>query len=106
MRTFTFFGFLLLVFAPTARGQTRLDQFTSTATSITEIVLNPLPDGGCAARWQGHNVSSDGGTELTAVTPQVELRTSVQQNRCAGLAAAGVPRVNRELRLDPDGGAP
>ncbi len=89
-----------------AMAQSRLDSFDATTTAVTEIILNPLPDGGCAARWTGSNVSADGGTTLTATTPYLELQATVQQNRCAGLVNAGTPRVNKALRLDPDGGTP
>lgn len=97
---------ILVMLAFNAPAQSRLDSFDATTTTVSEIILNPLPDGGCAARWTGSNVSADGGTMLTVTTQQVELQAALAQGRCTGLAGNGVPRVNKALRLDPDGGVP
>lgn len=92
--------------AAMAQAQSRADAFDAQRVEVTSTVLDPLPDGGCAARWCGLLTSDDGGTTLRACTELVELRSATNQNRCAGLAAAGVPRIQRELRFPVDGGAP
>ncbi len=97
---------LAMLMASGSPAQSRSDSFDALTTSVSEIILNPLPDGGCAARWTGSNVSADGGSTLTATTNSLELTATVQQNRCDGLRTAGIARVNKALRLDPDGGTP
>lgn len=97
---------LLFVLSLHAHAQTRSDSFTGAKATVVEIVLNPLPDGGCAARWHATLTSDDGGTTLEAVTPQVHFQAVVQQNRCAGLVSAGANRVLKAFRLPDDGGTP
>lgn len=97
---------LLIIVAFHSAAQSRQDNFDSTTTTITEIIATPLADGGCSARWQGVNVSADGGTTLSVVTPQVDLQSALGIGRCNGLATQGLGRVNKALRLDPDGGVP
>jgi hypothetical protein len=96
--------FIALV-ALAAASQTRTDTFEPTELVVTEMVLKPLADGGCSARWCGVLPSTDGGVTLLACTAEFELKATVNLNRCAGLAAAGVNRVGRALRLDLDAGA-
>lgn len=87
-------------------AQNRQDTFDPASLSVDEVHLTTLPDGGCASRWCGSAVSTDGGVQLAACTDSIELRATVNQNRCAGLANAGVNRVGRALRFDLDAGAP
>lgn len=98
---------IVSIAALTLFGQTRTDTFDAQTITITEMVLTPRPDGGCAARWCGEVTSADGGVELSACTDGVELKGATNQNRCAQLGAAGVNRVGRALRFDTlDAGAP
>lgn len=100
---------LLLVafpFALAALAQTRTDDFPVAAVQVTEIVLSPRPDGGCAARWCGEVNSTDGGTQLAACTDEVELSTPGNGPRCIGLVNAGTLRVARALRFNVNPPAP
>lgn len=103
MSRITLLFLMLLSFIVIA--QTRVDTFPSSSLTVDEVILTPLSDGGCVARWCGSAVSDDGGVQLAACTDAVELKATVNQNRCAGLAAAGVNRVGRQLRFDLDAGA-
>ena len=73
---------------------------------IEEIILNPLPDGGCAVRWGGSVTSSDGGDVLTGVTQTIEFKAAINQSRCDALKQAGEGRLAKALRLQEDGGVP
>jgi hypothetical protein len=96
-----------LAFSLAALAQSRDDFYDVADAQVTEVVLLPRPDGGCAARWCIAIASADGGAALTACTPDaVELKATVNQNRCAGLASAGVNRAVRQLRFDVDAGTP
>lgn len=104
MRLFVLLAVALLAVA--AFGQQRQDSFDTSAATVTEVVARPLPDGGCEARWCAEVTSSDGGTTITSCTAEfVELKATVNQNRCAGLASAGLNRVLRQLRFDVDAGS-
>ncbi len=96
----------LLSFSLVAAAQSRRDDFDTTAYEPTSMVVSPLADGGCEAVWCGQLVSDDAGTMLRACTGVVELKATINVNRCAALAAAGAPRVLRELRFAVDAGAP
>lgn len=89
-----------------ASAQTRSDSFNAAAVEIDEIVLRPLADGGCEARWCGGVSSEDGGVRVATCTDDVSLKATVNVNRCAGLASAGANRVSRALRFEVDAGAP
>lgn len=97
---------LFLVVSLAALAQSRTDVFDPSQVSVTAIDLQPLPDGGCAAKWCGELPSDDAGIVLRACTDVVELRATVNQNRCAALVNAGAARVLRELRFAVDGGTP
>lgn len=97
---------VIVMIATVVVAQTRSDVFSESAVAVTAIHLQPLADGGCAARWCGELPSEDGGIVLRACTDVVELRATLNQNRCAALEAAGEARVLRELRFPVDGGAP
>lgn len=106
MRSFFLVLILTIATAP-SWAQQRQDTFDAAAVTVTEIVLHPLPDGGCDARWCAEATSSDGGVTITSCTPEpVDLKAVANQNRCNALAAAGVNRVARRLNFDVDAGAP
>lgn len=97
--------FALVAFALVAFAQSRTDTFDPEGLVVTEVVLRPLEDGGCSARWCGDALSTDGGVRLSACTAEATLKATVNVNRCAGLAGAGLNRVGRALRLDLDAGS-
>ncbi len=87
-------------------AQSRDDFFDSADLVVTEVVLAPRPDGGCAARGCGTVSTSDGGSQLVACSDLVELKAAVNQNRCNALASAMGNRVANQLRFTVDAGAP
>lgn len=94
-------------FAVAALAQSRSDSFDVADAVVTEVVLAPRPDGGCAARWCIEIESTDGGAALTSCTTDlVELKAALNQNRCNALASAGINRTARQLRFDVDAGVP
>lgn len=102
-------AFLVVCFLASlaALAQSRDDVFNVADAVVTEVVLAPRPDGGCAARWCIEVSSSDGGATLTSCTPElVELRAPLNQSRCNALASAGLNRAARQLRFAVDAGAP
>lgn len=97
-----FFALSSAVFA-----QSRVDDFDAASLVVTEVVLVPRPDGGCAARGCGVVESADGGARLAACMGElVELKAAANQNRCAALADAMGKRVANRLRFTVDAGAP
>lgn len=95
------------VFSLAVFAQQRDDFFDSADLVVTEVVLIPRPDGGCAARGCAVIPSADGGAQLAACMPDVvELKSAVNQNRCAQLADAMGKRVANQLRFAVDAGAP
>lgn len=97
---------LIVLVATFAYAQGRTEEYFAADIKINEIILNPLPDGGCTARWGGSVNSSDGGSVVSAVTPTYDLRATIMQNRCEGLRQAGEGRLGLALRVQLDGGAP
>jgi hypothetical protein len=101
---------LLVVFFLASLGalaQSRSDVFSVADAVVTEVVLSPRPDGGCAARWCLEVSSADGGAALTSCTSDdVELKVPLNQSRCSALASAGLNRAARQLRFDVDAGTP
>ena len=86
-------------------AQSVTDSWDASRVVVESIALGPQPDGGCAARWCGSVASDDGGVIARACTDVVQLKATVNQNRCAGIAGAGVNRLARELRFEVDAGA-
>lgn len=97
---------LLAAVSLAALAQDRTEVFFPEDVSVTAMSLQPLADGGCAARWCGELPSDDAGIVLRACTDVTELRNSLNQARCAGLEVAGAPRVLQGMRFAVDGGTP
>jgi starvation-inducible outer membrane lipoprotein len=100
-----FFVVLALGLSALAFAQSRVDTYSAASVSVTDVQLMPLPDGGCAARWCGEVIATDGETKQSSCTPPVELRGAANQNRCAQLVQAGTGRLLRNLRFVVDAGA-
>lgn len=96
--------FLALLLGYSAGAQTRTDDFDGAAVRVEVVQAWPLADGGCSARWCGSVTSSDGGLTQYECTFAVDLKATVNVNRCNGLAGAGANRVLRALRFDVDAG--
>lgn len=94
-----------LFLAAVAVAQTRTVTMDAADYRPTGVQLEPLPDGGCSARWCGEVTDSDN-VPQRACTELVDLRAALNRNRCAALVEAGAARVMRELRLPVDGGEP
>lgn len=99
-----FFVLMLSLTAAGAIAQTRTDDFDGAAVRVEVVQAWPLADGGCQARWCGSITSADGGATQYECTDPVDLKATVNVNRCNGLANAGTNRVLKALRFDVDGG--
>jgi hypothetical protein len=97
--------FLVALLSLAAPAQTRTVTIQAAAVVADVAQLEALPDGGCAARWCGQVVDSDGQTHREC-TARLELRGAVPRSRCADVLNAGVAPVRAALRFAVDGGAP
>lgn len=88
--------------ARAAFAQTRQVAWAGDELNVTQVTLDPLPDGGCSANWCGTVPTDDG--PVAACTGAVSLRTAARRNDCQALAAAGTGRLLRALRFDVDAG--
>lgn len=89
-----------------ALAQTRTDTYDAADVAVSSLVLWPLEDGGCSARACGSVRQVDGGAGVAGCTEAFNLRAVANLNRCNGLVGAAVPRLQRALDFDVDGGAP
>lgn len=93
------------LFVGVALAQTRSESWDAAGVAVEEIHLVPLADGGCVANWCG-SVTGANGTVARDCTGNKTLSVAVNQNRCQGLATAGVPRLQKALAFDVDAGVP
>lgn len=86
-----------------ALSQTRTVTVSAADVAADVAQLELLPDGGCAARWCGQVVDSEG-TRHRECSERLEVQGATARGRCLDVLSAGVGPVRRALRFD--GGTP